>query len=290
MTTPREPNNLPTTSIPVQRPGSPNLGLIAVKAADMYDKHRARADALREEAKGVPDTLVHSARGGAITVARAGAHAEEIHTLIEHEGANGSLRHRLVGRFTKWSLWLIVVLVDFPIMLWACSSVFNVDWADPIGVRLLFSLAAAVLSTLAAATALHHFGRELREHKNERRGLTWRALTLRPRLVLIAVTVLVVLVALLMYVRVYTEGVFSGLSTLATLLALLVAFVMLISATLVFWTAFRDGSLETDDLRHYTGLVEPSLNRMRDLLARAAAEERAAELLRRQAERAYWRE
>jgi hypothetical protein len=289
MTTPQEPTNLPSRPIPVQRPGSPNFGLIAVKAADMYDRHRARAEALRERAKGVPNTMVRSARGGPITVARAGEHAEEIQTLIEHEGASGNLRHRLVSPFTKWSVWLIVVLVDFPIMLWACSSVFNVNWADPIGVRLLFSLAAAVLATLAAATALHHFGRELREHKNDRRGLTWRALTLRPKLVLIAVTVLVVLVALLMYVRVYTEGVFSGLSTLATLLAMLVAFVMLISASLVFWTAFRDGSPETDDLRYYREIVEPSLNRMRELLERADEEERAAELVRRQAERAYWR-
>ncbi len=27
---------------------------------------------------------------------------------------------------------------------------------------------------------------------------------------------------------------------------------MVVSATLVFWTAFRDGSLEQDDLRHYS--------------------------------------
>jgi hypothetical protein len=235
------------------------------------------------------DRHVDGARGGLLTVAQAVDSTEELRTMVDHEDASGSLRHRLVNRFTKWAVWLVVVLVDFPIMLWACSSVFNVDWADPWGVRLLFSFAASVLATLAAATALYHLGHELREHKTDGRGLLWRALPVRPKVVLATVVILVVLVALLMFARVYTEGVLSGLQGLALLLALLVAFVMLISASLVFWTAFRDGSPETDDLAYYTKLVRRHLNDKRLLESRASEHEREAELVRRRAERASWR-
>jgi hypothetical protein len=41
---------------------------------------------------------------------------------------------------------------------------------------------------------------------------------------------------------------YSATESLVPLLASLVAVVMLISAWIVFWTAFRDGSLEQDDL------------------------------------------
>jgi hypothetical protein len=288
MTMPYEHTNLPAAAAGVRPPGDPNLRLVAAKAAALYDQHKAGAAELRYEAERLMDKPVRGARGGIRTVAQAHSSADQLRTMVDHEEATGSLRHRLVTRFTKWTIWLVVVLVDFPIMLWACSSVFNVNWAEPWGVRLLFSFAAAVLATLAAAGVLHHLGHELREHKNEKRGLSWRLLPVRPKLVVVTVVVLVVLVASLMFARVYTEGVLSGLEMLALLLAVLVAFVMLVSASLVFWTAFRDGSPETDDLAYYTRLVEHYLNERRTLEARAAAHEREAELIRRRAERAYW--
>lgn len=285
----REPTNLPATATPVRPPEAPTLGLIAVRAAELADQHLARADSLRYEAEHMMDKPVRGVRGGIQTVATAKDTTDEIRALIDHEEATGSLRHRLVGSFTKWAVWLVVVLVDFPIMLWACSSVFNVDWTEPVGVRLLFSFAAAVLATLAAATTLHHLGRELREHKNDKRGLAWRTLRARAKAVLVVVTILVILVALLMFARVYTEGVLSGLDSLSLLLALVVALVMLVSASLVFWTAFRDGSPETDDLAYYTRLVERYLNAKRALESRARDYERDAELIRRRADRAFWR-
>ena len=64
---------------------------------------------------------------------------------------------------------------------------------------------------------------------------------------------------------------------------------MLVSASLVFWTAFRDGSPDTDDLAYYTKLVERHLNDKRTLESRAAEHEREAELIRRRAERSSWR-
>jgi hypothetical protein len=79
-----------------------------------------------------------------------------------------------------------------------------------------------VVSVLGGATiALHHLGHEQREHKTSQRQLGWAKLPVESQISLIAVAILVGLLATVMFVRVYTEGVFSGLSGLAILLAIL---------------------------------------------------------------------
>jgi hypothetical protein len=278
-----EPANLP--AVPPERPAPKKPTRLLVKAAEQADQHDARAQDLRYDAGRIDDRPVRGVRGGVITVARAAEADEDLRAVIDHEEARGSHKHRKVSRSTTVTVWAVVILVDFPLMLWAAASVFNVDWSSPWGVRLLFAFASAVLATLAAAGVLHHLGHELREQKTDGRGLAWSQLRPRARAILIAVALLVVLVAGLMFARVWTEGVLSGLDTLAILLAALVAFVMLISATLVFWTAFRDGSPESDDLGYYTDLVERHLNEKRALEAQAAWHERQAELTRRRVER-----
>jgi hypothetical protein len=183
---------------------------------------------------------------------------------------------------------LTVTVVDLPIMLWLASSVFNVDWSDPIGLPLAISIVISVLATGGAATALHHLGHNQRQHKNFKRQLDWVKLSMGSKLSLVTVGLLVGLMGVVMFVRVYTEGVLSGMNDLAALMAVLVALVMVVSATLVFWTAFRDGSLEQDDLRHYSESVRPFLAAKReyedqahelrcqyDLLRRGSAREEA---------------
>lgn len=284
MTDTNDPPNLPAFP-----PTGPNLWRIVAKAEEQAERHHAHAEQCRYDAARVMDRPVRGVRGGVLTVAKATQIIDEQLAVVDNEEAGGSLRHRLATRLTKVAVWCVVVLVDFPIMLWACASVFNVDWSAPWGTRLLFAFATAVLATLATAGALHHLGHELREHKNDNRGLSWRDLPVRPKAILIGVVCLVLLVALLMFVRVYTEGVLSGLDALAFLLAAVVAFVMLISASLVFWTAFRDGSPETDDLAYYTRLVRRHLNDRRNLESRAAWHDREADLILRRARRAQWR-
>jgi hypothetical protein len=141
-------------------------------------------------------------------------------------------------------------------MLWLASSVFNVDRADPLGLPLAISIVISLLATVGAASALYHLGHNLRESKNDRGGLSWKALSGGAKLSLIGSAFLVTLISVVMLLRVYTEGILSGVGSLAFLLALLVSFVMLISASLVFWTAFRDGSPEQDDLVYYSKIVQ----------------------------------
>lgn len=68
-----------------------------------------------------------------------------------------------------------------------------------------------------------------------------------------------------MFVRVYTEATLSGLDGLALMLAVLISFIMLLSAALVFFTACRDGSPERDDLEQYSRSVERAEQRRRGL-------------------------
>jgi hypothetical protein len=284
MTVSEEPKNVP--AMPSEAPRLRMVpSRITAKAEGMCEQHDLRAQELRYRAERVVDQPVRGVRGGIMVLGQAAETGEQIRLMIEYEEAGGSLRHRSVPWLTKWMVWTVVVLIDFPIMTWASASIFNVDWSYLWGVRLLFAVATAVLATLASASALHHLGHELREQKTDSRGLAWSQLRARSRAILIAVVLLVLLVALLMFARVYAEGVLSGLDTVATLLAALVAFVMLISATLVFWTAFRDGSPESDDLAYYTDLVEHHLNKKRALESGAAWHERQSDLIRRRAGR-----
>jgi hypothetical protein len=68
-------------------------------------------------------------------------------------------------------------------------------------------------------------------------------------------------------------------------LVILVAVVMLITAWLVFWTAFRDGSPEQDDLVHYTRLVQHHLHLKRGYEDIAHDLEEQIELIRRRTDR-----
>jgi uncharacterized membrane protein len=199
-----------------------------------------------------------------MTLAEADHERQILQTTVTLDEDRGSLRHRTVANRTKVLTWLIVALVDLPLSSWITSSIFNVDWSDPLGLPLLITGVVAILSTAGAAWVLYHLGHNRRESKNERRQLDWATLSFTSKVSLLAVTVLVGLISAVMFTRVYTEALLSnvdGFSGLALLLSLLVAFVMLLSAALVFCTAFRDGSPEQADLAFYGDLVHQGRRR-----------------------------
>lgn len=273
-------------------PGArPDDGGYADGVSAVGDRLLARIEELRYRAARVSDRIVVGPNGQNLTVAQARARAEGIDADIEMDQVRGSLVHRRVNRAARLVTLLIVGFVDLPIMVWLASSVFNVDWTHPLGLPLLISLVVSVLATGGAASALAHIGHALRPHKNDRRQLAWVELTVGTKLSLWAVGLLTGLMGVVMFVRVDTEGVLSGLSELATLLAVLVSVVLVISAWLIFWTAFRDGSIRQDDLRHYSDIIRPHLEDQRrcedriqelvcqyDLLRRSTERNRAAGL------------
>lgn len=245
---------------------TPRLPLQRTAAEEYHDDyHRAAAGTrgrlgariaeLKLAADRVLRTPVIGPRGQFMTVHEAKHRAEVLTDRIDTDELRGSLRHYRVSRSAKVLTLLGLVVIDFPVMLWLAGSVFNVDWTNPLGLQLVISVVISVLATGGAATALYHLGHNQRENKDDRRRLAWRTLSRGSKLSMLAAVILVGLIAAVMFVRVYTEGELSGLTSLAFLLAVLVAFVMLISAALVFWTAFRDGSLEQDDLRIYSAII-----------------------------------
>jgi hypothetical protein len=207
------------------------------------------------EIRRIPDEPVRGPRGQYMTRREARERHDFVKAKIDAAEADGSLKHRTVTRWTKALTLLFLAVIDFPVMLWLVSSVFNVDWAHPAGLRLVISVVLSVLATAGAAWVLYHLGHIRRDDKNDRRELNWREMSVLALVSLVGVALLVILVSVVMFVRVFTEGVLSGLSSLALLLSVLVALIMLLSAALVFFTAFRDGSPEQEDLAYYSALV-----------------------------------
>jgi hypothetical protein len=217
------------------------------------------------EIRRIPDEPVRGPRGQYMTRREARERHDFVKAKVDAAEAGGSLKHRTVTRSTKALTLVFLAVIDFPVMLWLVSSVFNVDWAHPAGLRLVISVVLSVLATAGAAWVLYHIGHIRRDDKNDRRELEWRKMSVPARVSLVAVALLVILVSVVMFVRVFTEGVLSGLSGLALLLSVLVALIMLLSAGLVFFTAFRDGSPEQEDVAYYSALVRDGEQRQRRL-------------------------
>jgi hypothetical protein len=237
-----------------------------VPGANPGSRHLLEQVYLKElEIRRIPDEPVRGPRGQYMTRREARERHDFVKAKIDAAEAGGSLKHRTVTRSTKVLTLLFLAVIDFPVMLWLVSSVFNVDWAHPVGLRLVISVVLSVLATAGAAWVLYHMGHIRRDDKNDRRELDWRETSVAARVSLVGVALLVSLVAVVMFVRVFTEGVLSGLSGLALLLSVLVALIMLLSAALVFFTAFRDGSPEQEDLAHYSALVHDGEKRQRRL-------------------------
>src|SRR4051794_32811451 len=141
-------------------------------SADERREHQLRVaiEDVRRQIAHVPDELVIGARGEKITREEAGRKAAVAQALIDRDEVRGSLRHRIVTRPTKVLTLVFLVLIDLPVMLWLVSSVFNVDWSDPVGLPLVISVVVSLLGTAGAAWVLHHMGHNRREYKNDRRG------------------------------------------------------------------------------------------------------------------------
>lgn len=244
---------------------------------DVIEEMEAEVKEMRHCAACVMDIPVTGPRGEHRTVANAQDRRERLLETINMAQAAGSQRHRPMHTFAKALVLLVVVTIDFPIIEWLCGSLLNVDWSDPLGIPLAISMAISILATGGAGAALHHLGRDQRQYKDHHRRID---MPTGSKISLVAVGALLALIPLVMYYRLHPERAGGGLNSLENPPALVLTAVMLISEWLVFWTAFRDGSPELDDLRHYTRLVQPYLKLKRSYEDRANHLEQRAEILR----------
>lgn len=228
---------------------------------DATDRLIAQIEEEERNASRIPTTPITGPRGQHMTVTDAADEIQRITTIIslgedQTDEHRNSLRHRRIPPWMKIATFIGVVLIDYPLMLWVASSVFNVNWADPWRLPLLISFVVATIATGLTAFVLTHLGREHREHKNDQGQLVWKTLSKGSRVTLIVVALIITGVAVVSFERVYSEGISSGSTGLALGLAALVAFIMMIAAWLTWRNAFKDGSVLVDDLMHYSKIVK----------------------------------
>jgi hypothetical protein len=190
--------------------------------------------------------MVKHPDGGQRTVADTQADAEEQRQQITDENAMGSRKHHRLSRWLRW-IPKFVLFFDFALLLYFFSGITNVDWQSALSVSLAFAVALAGMVTVLAYGFLAFTGHRMRSRKNhagtvhldELDGLTRAAFGA-------AVTVIIVL-ALLMYLRIHSEvidalGPGSGVTTL--LIPLTVAVVSAVANYLVVLIHALDGSDE----------------------------------------------
>jgi hypothetical protein len=97
--------------------------------AERISELRARIKLVKGLEDAVSERLVPGPRGEAVTVREARERAAEYRVNIDSEVAGGSRRHHRVSRLSRIVVYALVAVIDFPIMLFVTSSVFNVDWS-----------------------------------------------------------------------------------------------------------------------------------------------------------------
>lgn len=256
-------------------------------AAEEIERFQRAAASLRDEAELHLLDSVRGPRGERITLAAALEQEEALRSKVEVAVSLEDHRH---DRSRPWQrrIVLLAPVLDFPLFLWFASSVFNVPWqGDPLGVELAVSVTVAVFATLVLAVALHNIGSGLRPFKTEQRELHWRPLPTSARIRLSCTLVLLWLVAVVMFARIYLEADASGAGgTMAVALALLVAALSAVANALVAWVPFTDGSTDTDHLDHYAAATGPPLARCMSMLRAAGQYDAKASVLHLRLERA----
>ncbi|MEU5258342.1 hypothetical protein [Amycolatopsis sp. NPDC021455] len=225
-------------------------------ASGREERLRARIRQVRWQSAQVMEGHVVGPHGQNLTVREAQARADLLGGLIEVEQGQGSLRHRRIPRFARILAVLTVVLFDLPIMLWLTTSGFTTALAAPTWLSAVAGGLLALLATGGGAVGLHQLGRNQRQYKDSGRRLGWGLLPASTKRVLIGVTALAVTMGAVAAARVYTA---AGPAPVGWLVAGAVGGVLIGSAGWLFWGAFRDGSLEQDELRHYRESVRPLL-------------------------------
>ncbi|MFJ1766112.1 hypothetical protein ACIOD2_37685 [Amycolatopsis sp. NPDC088138] len=244
------------TAAPDQEPPPPPGNLVTPGRIQVLD---TRIRQLRQQSAQVLESHVVGPHGQNLTVREAHARADLLDGRIEMDQARGSLRHRRVSRLTRALVLLTVTLLDLPIMLWLTMSSIGGALDVPAWLAGAAGTLVALLTTGGAAAGLHQLGRNQRQYKNFRRQLVWTNMPATTKGVLCGVSVLTASFGTIASAGLYTGLARSGPAAAGGLIAGLAGAALIGSAAFVFWAAFRDGSLEHDDLRHYSGCARPLL-------------------------------
>lgn len=245
--------------------GAKQLGQLVDEAAAI----RGEMATVRAELDRLDEQPVTSMNGDVITASEATERMTKVSATITEERDAGSLKHRRVPvwlhRFSTWA-----ALLDFPVLLYFASQVFNVDvaglasgdgtaWSGSL-VPLITAIVFACLGTAAVAVGLKFFGRDLKGYKDADGHLTLPAGQARsiPLAFVGLATTLAIGAGIVMAYRIISDSVSAGGGiTGAAILGMFFALIVIVVNVVVFATKFRDGSLQTDEVGHLAGQLEP---------------------------------
>lgn len=258
---------------------------------------RARAAVLAAEIAISERATIVGPHGELQTVAIAAEQQERLTAELEDAIASGSLVNRpSPARLHKY-VWG-ASLVDFPVLAYFVSGVFNVDWdavfaldGQALGSTMLplaTTLIFAALGSAGTALALSYFGRELRAYRTERGQVGLRGHRPGLPVVFAGLSATSVLGAgSVMTFRIVSDARDAGVEAgPAWFLAAFFGVVTMSINLVVFSVHFRNGSLLTEQLEHFAAQLSPNRVRQLNLQRQIDRLEAQGVELRREAEQA----
>lgn len=251
-----------------------------------YDVNYQPSRAMLESLQCARTALARDAKDHLLTVAH---QAELLSTTIANEEASGSIRHRQIGKLTRIAAVAALAAIDFPLMLWLTSSVFNVDWTRGLGQAAGLSIIFAGLATAGVAGMLLTLGLDQRRNKDQLGNWRLPSVSAGTWLILASVAAVVILVGLVATSIAWSVLALDGIAKLVA--AALPGILSVTSALFVFWSAFRDGSATRDELSRYHRQLRRTIRQQELVLRGAWRGRRVAARIARSAggDRLIWR-
>lgn len=239
------------------------------EVVDQYQRIKADIAGLRVALTRLDQVPVCGADGEVLSVSSATRRMQTVAATVEQECDAGSLKHRRVPtRFHR--LIIIASLLDFPVLLYFVTQVFNVDlaglssgdgaaWGESL-VPLITSIVFALLGTAAVAIGLKFFGRDVKGYKDADGHIMLPEGTAKiiPLIFIGLSAALAIGAGITMAYRIVSDSVASGNGiTSAVILGVFFAVVVITVNVVVFSVYYRDGSLQTDEIGQLAVQLEP---------------------------------
>ncbi|BDT94153.1 hypothetical protein IFM12275_41290 [Nocardia sputorum] len=245
--------------------GADQLGQLVDQAASV----KGEMATVRAELDRLDEQPIIGMNGDVLPAREAHNRMAAVSAKVTDERDAGSLKHRRVPvwlhRFSTWA-----ALLDFPVLLYFASQVFNVDvaglasgdgtaWSGSL-VPLITAIVFACLGTAAVAVGLKFFGRDLKGYKDADGHIALPAGPARilPLVFVGMATMMAIGAGIVMSYRIISDSVAAGGGiTGAAILGVFFALIVVVVNLVVFATKFRDGSLQTDEVGHLAAQLEP---------------------------------
>ncbi|MGS2809318.1 hypothetical protein [Nocardia sp. MW-W600-9] len=239
------------------------------EVVDQYQRVTADIAGRRVALTRLDQAPVCGANGEVLSASSATSRMQTVAATVEQERDAGSLKHRRVpARFHR--LIIIASLLDFPVLLYFVTQVFNVDlaglaagdgaaWGESL-IPLITSVVFALLGTAAVAVGLKFFGRDVKGYKDADGHITLPEGTAKiiPLIFIGLSAALAIGAGIVMAYRIVADSVAAGNGIgSAVILGVFFAVVVIVVNVVVFAVYYRDGSLLTDEIGQLAAQLEP---------------------------------